>query len=345
MAKKDRNNGNKKTNELLGSLYGDDVTLESETSLPEQENGEERSPEVNESEVREEAFIEVAADGDIPSIKCEDIIVEETAIPDFSPSEEEGVKMMDGEVKPLVQTEKEIDEFVHAGFDAILGQQENTSVGNTIENIIGGLSEMVEQQGVTMETAGTIKLFKFAEAIKLVLGANIADDVIFSAGITQQKLVEMAKGNMDTASRISGDIYANGLMPIAWLISLSPSNYVTTGVTSAHILQNGNFNRNVVDTQKIVQNYGEYMIKSPDGTVTPYIDAEPYVGIAGTASVTAVLSSKRIMAKLAAMVANAEGYCEHKFRFGVQINQNSIKDSMIVLSVLTPKANSLLPLK
>ena len=81
-------------------------------------------------------------------------------------------------------------------------QQINAENGNDkkYNEIIGGLSKMAEVQaqvGVNMEKAGVIRTFRFAEAIKMVIGNNYADDVIFRGDITPQKLVEMSKGNTD----------------------------------------------------------------------------------------------------------------------------------------------------
>ena len=220
-------------------------------------------------------------------------------------------------------------------------QQANT---NKINNLMEGFNKMEQQAqvGVLMEKAGVIRTFKFSEAIKMILGNNYSDDVIFRVDITPQKLVEMAKGNTDIAAKISSEIYLNSFMPVAWLISLKPENYTTAGESQPHILQGGNFNRQTVDVNKIVANYGEYMIKGADGTVTPYIDAEPFAQITGTATITAILSSKRIFNKLAKMVADVEGIANHKYRIGITLNAQSPKDSLVVLTVLSPMGNTLI---
>lgn len=226
-------------------------------------------------------------------------------------------------------------------------QQINAEKGNDkkYNEIIGGLSKMAEVQtqvGVNMEKAGVIRTFRFAEAIKMVLGNNYADDVIFRGDITPQKLVEMSKGNTDVAAKISEEMYLKGCMPVAWLISLKPENYVTAGVNQAHILQGGNFNRQTIDVNKIVSNYGEYMVRGSDGSITPYIDAEPFSNMMGTSSITAILSSKRIFSKLAKMVADVEGISNQKYRLGITLNPQSPKDSLVVLTVLSPMGNTLL---
>lgn len=220
-------------------------------------------------------------------------------------------------------------------------QQANT---NKINNLMEGFNKMEQQAqvGVSMEKAGVIRTFKFSEAIKMILGNNYSDDVIFRVDITPQKLVEMAKGNTDIAAKISSEIYLNSFMPVAWLISLKPENYTTAGEYQPHILQGGNFNRQTVDVNKIVANYGEYMIKGADGTVTPYIDAEPFAQMTGTATITAILSSKRIFNKLAKMVADVEGIVNHKYRIGITLNAQSPKDSLVVLTVLSPMGNTLI---
>ena len=220
-------------------------------------------------------------------------------------------------------------------------QQANT---NKINTLMEGFSKMEQQAqvGVSMEKAGVIRTFKFSEAIKMILGNNYSDDVIFRVDITPQKLVEMAKGNTDIAAKISSEIYLNSFMPVAWLISLKPENYTTAGEYQPHILQGGNFNRQTVDVNKIVANYGEYMIKGADGTVTPYIDAEPFAQMTGTATITAILSSKRIFNKLAKMVADVEGIANHKYRIGITLNAQSPKDSLVVLTVLSPMGNTLI---